>query len=149
MALGRFFSLSLLSLLAIAQTSPPSQDWHAAIPRGVELFKHGRYPDAAAAFEEAAALRPDDPVSHLYVGIAWKQQFIPGFIPQNQSNISAIAAHAEQEFQRALELDPRNWPALVLLGQFDLQRNLIGALTCCGLRWGSRLLVWRWRHCFR
>jgi tetratricopeptide (TPR) repeat protein len=118
----------LLSLLcfalpvAMAQTTPPSRDWHAAIARGVELFKSGHYADAEAAFEQAASLRPEDPVSHLYTGLAWQQQFIPGVAP-GAPDMSGIRLRAEQEFRRALDLDAQNWPALVLLGQLMLDES--------------------------
>lgn len=76
-AMMRLGILSLVTLVSMAQTSPPSQEWRAAINRGVESFKRGRYADAVAAFEQAVALRPEDPVSHLYV--RWAQS--PGTGP--------------------------------------------------------------------
>ena len=102
----------------MAQTTALSNKWHTAIARGVEAFHLGRYSDALAVFEKAAILRPDDPVSHLYIGLAWQQQFVPGAVLPD-----APDAHAEHAFRRALEVDPQNWPALVLLAQLTLDRS--------------------------
>ncbi len=117
----RLSLLTLLSFVAMAQTSPPSRDWHAAIARGVESFRSGHYAEAEAAFEQAAVLRPQDPVSHLYTGLALEQQFVPG-----ASEVSEFVVRAEREFRRALELDPQNWPALVLLGNLMMDNGRLG-----------------------
>jgi tetratricopeptide (TPR) repeat protein len=88
------------------------------------MFKRGHYADAATAFDQAAALRPEDPVSHLYTGLAWQQQFVPVAVLSGAPEMSDIGDRAEREFRRALKIDPQNWPAFVLLGKLmgDEQR---------------------------
>jgi len=79
-------------------------------------FRHARYSEATAAFQKAADLNPSSPIPHLYLGIGWQQGFIPG--AESEDN-AVHAQRASEEYQRALALDPRNWEALVLLGQLS------------------------------
>jgi tetratricopeptide (TPR) repeat protein len=91
------------------------EDWRTWIGLGNQRYKAGLYLDAADAFQNAVDLHSDDPVPHLYLGLACNQQYVPG--GSDPSNIE-LAIRAEQAFRRAVDLDGENWPALVLLGRF-------------------------------
>ena len=94
--------------------SPQSGDWRTWIGLGIQRYKAGLYLDAADAFQKAVDLHSDDPVPHLYLGLAWNQQYVPG---GSDPSTSELAIRAEAAFRRAVDLDEGNWPALVLLGR--------------------------------
>ena len=101
-----------------ASTQPG--DWRTWIGLGIQSWKAGRYDAAAAAFRKAVELNPGDAIPHLYLGLAWNQQYVPGGIgPSN----SELAIRAEREFRRAHDLDAKSWPALVLLGGLALNEG--------------------------
>jgi len=95
---------------------PLTPDWRAWIDRGIEAFRHGQCSAAVEEFQRAADQNSASPTPHLYLGIAWYQEFIPG--AESEDN-TIHAQHAAEEYRRALELDPKNWDALVLLGQLS------------------------------
>jgi len=110
----RFITALLTMAVLMAQDSPKPVDWRGWIDHGVDTFRQARYSDAIPAFQKAADLNPGSPIPHLYLGIAWYQGFIPG--AESEDN-TVHAQRAGEEYRRALELDPTNWNALVLLGQ--------------------------------
>ena len=107
----RLFTAAVLLItgaLAV-QTPPPSEDWKVWLERGTKEFKRARYAEAAASFERAVALRPEEVQPHLYLGTAWMNQYIPGAAtPENER----YAQRAETEFRRVLELEPNHTMAL-------------------------------------
>jgi len=96
----------------------PSLDetWKAEIAQGIAFYKTGQYRNSIDAFSRATALNPNDPIPHLYLGLAWQQQFVPNG-PRQVS-----AAHAHDEFARAIALDGSAWPPLIFMGR--LERDL-------------------------
>jgi Flp pilus assembly protein TadD len=91
-----------------------AQDELASIRQGAAAFRNARYPEAVAAFQKASDANPKSPAPHLYLALAWFQQYIPHAISADSTNATR---RAEAEFQRALALDPTNWLALAMLGQ--------------------------------
>ena len=102
------------------KVQPALQTWQVRINQGVAAIKAGRYADAVAAFRQAVALHATDPIPHLYLAGALAQQFTPEAIPPLNPE---MGEEAEREFERVLELDPKNWPALVMLGQLMRQQS--------------------------
>lgn len=99
------------------QTPPDTNEtWKAEIAQGIAFYKAGQYKNSVDAFGRAAALNPNDPIPHLYLGLAWQQQFIPNGREQ------ASAVHAHDEFERAIALDATAWPPLLFMAR--LERDL-------------------------
>lgn len=86
------------------------------IARGIAFYKGGSYKEFAEAFGRAAALNPNDPIPHIYLGLALQAQFIPN----GQQKASAVQAYGE--FQRAIALDLSAWPPLIFMA--NLERDL-------------------------
>jgi Flp pilus assembly protein TadD len=99
---------------------PALQNWQIRIKQGVTAVKTGRDADAVAAFRQAVALHASDPIPHLYLAGALARRFTPEAIPRLNPE---MGEEAEREFERALELDPKSWPALVMLGQLMRQQG--------------------------
>ena len=102
----RVLALLLVGTAVAAQDPVDLAGW---INRGVQEFKAARYPEAAAAFERAAAIDPSNVEARLYLGTAYMQQFIPG--AESPGNLR-IAEAAQSHFLRALDLAPSNKVAL-------------------------------------
>jgi tetratricopeptide (TPR) repeat protein len=93
------------------------QDW---VNQGVQGFKNGKYPNAAAAFQKALQLKPDDVTVRLYLATAYMQQYIPGAeTPENLAN----ADRAQAEFQRVVDADAGNRVALASIASLYLERK--------------------------
>ncbi|MGO9239618.1 MAG: TonB family protein [Bryobacteraceae bacterium] len=125
----RLFTAVLLLIpgAMASQTTQSSEDWKIWLERGTQEFKQGHYSEAAASFEKAAALRPEEVQPHLYLGTAWMNQYIPG--ADSPENL-VFARRAETEFQRVLELDPKNVAALFSLASLSyLQAQGVTDLT--------------------
>jgi cytochrome c-type biogenesis protein CcmH len=76
----------------------------------------GRFPDAAAAYEKAMALKPDDP------GLLTDYADALGVV-----NGRTLEGEPARLLERALKLDPRHIKALVLVGTLEFQRNNFAA----------------------
>ncbi len=103
---------------AFAQSTPQPSDaagWKSA---GVQLFKQARYAEAITAFENALRLDPKDRDARLYLGTTWFVQYIPG---ANSADNLAYAENAKREFNRVLETDPDNVPALQYVASLAYQ----------------------------
>ena len=121
-------SLSLGALMA--QQPTDTRGW---INQGVQAFKSARYDEAVTAFQKAVDLDPNFVTAHLYLGTAYMQQFIPGAVsPEN----SDLAFKAESEFQRVLMLDANNKVALASLASLQLNQKKWDEAK----RWYDRLI---------
>lgn len=96
-------TLQLLTIPLVAQ------GWKTWLEEGIEAFNVAHYPEAVAAFEKAVELNPDEVEPHLYLGVSWYVQYIPGADgPETE-----VPLHkARSEFGRVLELEPNNLLAL-------------------------------------
>ena len=113
----RVLALLLVGTAVAAQDPVDLAGW---INRGVQEFKAARYPEAAAAFERAAAIDPSNVEARLYLGTAYMQQFIPG--AESPGNLR-IAEAAQSHFLRALDLAPSNKVALASLASLALNQK--------------------------
>jgi TonB family protein len=113
----RLLTLLLVGTALAAQDPVDLAGW---INRGVQEFKAGRYPEAVAAFERAAAIDPSNVTAQLYLGSAYLQQFIPG--AESAENLR-LAETAQTHFQRALNLEPSNKVALASMASLALNQK--------------------------
>ncbi len=113
------------------QTSTGTDDtWKAEITQGIAFYKSGQYKGAVDAFRRAADLNPNDPIPHLYLGLAWQHQFIP------HGQEQASAAHARDEFELAIAMDASAWPPLIFMAKLESDLGNTGEAR----RWYERAL---------
>ncbi|MBZ5583788.1 MAG: tetratricopeptide repeat protein [Acidobacteriia bacterium] len=112
--------LTFALLAAVALHAQAPDDFRTWMDRGIEAYKTGRYPEAAAAFENAVLRNPSDPNAHLFVGNACMAAWTPR---RNSPENGAWADKAEREFQTVLALDAENESALASLGSLTLQQK--------------------------
>jgi cytochrome c-type biogenesis protein CcmH/NrfG len=98
--------------------APDLPQWRDWIEQGIVAFKNARHSEAIAAFQKASDLNSKSAIPHLYVAVVWLQQWTPGEAPADNADLARLA---ETALRRALNLDPKNWTAVVLLGM--LARN--------------------------
>ena len=91
---------------ACAQDTNTPAHW---MNQGTQYFKGGRYFEASQAFQRAADLNPTDVNARLYLATSLMQLYAPG---ERSVENEDIAKSAEREFQRALDMEPRNKLAL-------------------------------------
>ena len=117
-------TVAALILLSIAtlmgQNSPQPPNWRVWIEQGAEAFRNARYWEAIAAFQKASEANPQSPLPHVYLGLGWLQQYVPGVVSADNTD---RARRAETELRRALDLDPHSWVATVMLGQLALSED--------------------------
>src|SRR5260370_9364718 len=110
--------LSFVAVFLSAATLTAADDWQSWLNRGIEAYKSARYQEAVEHFQKSVDLNPNEVAPHLYLGTAWMHLFIPGavsfgnFDPQHS---------AEVEFNRVLQLDPKNLTALQSLASLNYQ----------------------------
>jgi len=96
------FALVLLAnclLISVAQ----AQSAGAELDLGVAAYKQARYEEAITHFKQSITLDPNRAVSHMYMALAFAQQYIPGAdTPDN----SQMAQQAIDEFEKVLLLNP-------------------------------------------
>lgn len=92
-------------------TTACSSAWKNSFDRGIEAYGHARYVEAVAAFEQAAAARPDSVETRIYLANAYLKQYAPG---------SPVAKKAEENLRKALEIEPSSRPALRSLAWIEL-----------------------------
>jgi tetratricopeptide (TPR) repeat protein len=115
--------MRLAALVAFFSTCLAAQSFQDWVNQGVQGFKNGKYPDAAAAFQKALELKPDDVTARLYLATAYMQQYIPGGeTPENQAN----AEKAQAELQRVIDADSGNKVALASIASLFLNRKKYG-----------------------
>ncbi len=108
-----------------------AQVWRDWVFKGVRAFENAQYQEAAAAFQKAADLSPNEVMPHLYLANTYKAIYDP---MSQRSESLAAAAHAEAEFDLVLRLEPNNTLALRSLADMlqeeaalvsdDMDRNL-------------------------
>ena len=108
--------MRLILTLVIVSASLRAQEAKNSLNVGVAAFRQAHYQEAIAAFQQAATLEPDYVTAHLYLGMAYMVQWIPGAqSPENAQNARA----AKVEFQRVLELDATQITALASLASMS------------------------------
>jgi tetratricopeptide (TPR) repeat protein len=104
----------------MGQDSPQPPAWRIWIQQGAAALGNARYSEAISAFQKASDANPQSPVPHIYLAIAWFQQYIPGAVSADNAD---PGHQAETELRRALDLDPVSWIAAAMLGQLTLSEN--------------------------
>jgi tetratricopeptide (TPR) repeat protein len=102
----------LVSLAVLRAQVPQPTDVEGWKKYGVELFRAGKYREAAEAFGQASMIDPRDRDALLYLATTHTQLYVPG--NQAPENL-ALANRAEQEFKYVLEIDPNDKIALASL----------------------------------
>jgi len=97
--------LSCVAALAIGSTGCQKLVARDNLNKGVQAYKNSRFPEAIAFFQKAVELDPTFKTTHLYLATAYMAQYIPG--AESPENVR-MAKNAYDEFQRVLELDPKD-----------------------------------------
>jgi Flp pilus assembly protein TadD len=135
---------ALRPLALVAQAEP--QNWRARSALGVALDQMGRYAEARGAYQEALALRPNDPgvltnigVSHLMAGdpeqaepLLRQAAALPGAPPEARQNL-AIAVALQGRFDEAEQLERADLPANAAASNINYLRGLLSDPR----RWGD------------
>lgn len=135
---------ALRPLALLAQAEP--QNWQARSSLGVALDQLGRFPEARRAYQEALAIKADDPgiltnlgVSHLLAGEAAEAEAIlrqavalPNAPPQARQNLS-IAVALQGRFDEAEQLARIDLPPAVVQQNMTYLRGLLTDTR----RWGD------------
>ncbi len=115
-------------------TELAQDDGRDILNQGVRDFKQGKYAEAVTAFERASNAAPNAITPHLYLGMAYLAQWIPGAdTPENLTR----AANVEHEFQRVLALDPTNKIALQSLASLSYNQKKLEEAKA----WYERILT--------
>lgn len=113
--------LSVCCLLVLGATSvvadelaPTPVPVNADFTRGLALYEAGRYDKAAAAFEKAAAIDPEDDRYAYWLGKAC------GRVAERAGPLSALkwAGRTRDALERAVELNPDNRDAVASLADY-------------------------------
>src|SRR5690242_19451835 len=97
--------LCAVALVAASTTGCQKLQARDNLNKGVQAYKNARYPEAVAFFQKAVELDPSFKTTHLYLATAYMSQYIPG--AESPENVR-MAKSAYDEFQRVLELDPKD-----------------------------------------
>src|SRR5438876_1591639 len=97
--------LSVAALAALGSTGCQQLKARDNLNKGVQAYKNAKYPEAVAFFQKAVELDPSFKTTHLYLATAYMSQYIPG--AESPENVR-MAKNAYDEFQRVLELDPKD-----------------------------------------
>jgi len=76
---------------------------------GVQAFKNGEYAKSVTDFKASLDSDPACTKARLYLGTAYMQQYIPG---ANSPDNRAMAKAAREQFDKVLESQPDNIPAI-------------------------------------
>ncbi len=77
--------------------------------RGAEAFEEGRYDDAIDLYKEALEKEPESSVGYNLLGMGYRFLYL-------QTRNTGYREKEIEAFRKAIELDPRNYAALVNLG---------------------------------
>jgi tetratricopeptide (TPR) repeat protein len=104
-----FVAALVAALLLVSATGCTKLRARDALNKGVQAFKGAKYPEAIEYFQKSVELDPAFPIARLYLAMAYMSQYIPG--AESEENVK-MAKNAYDEFQRVLELEPKNAVAL-------------------------------------
>src|SRR4030095_13687898 len=99
------------------KSAPSSRDLDLLIQSARNTEQQQDYVAAATAYEKLAALRPNDPLAHQSLGLAWYLQ--------------GTYAKAVSPLERAVMLDPRLWGARLYLGICYYRTNQFQRAVAC------------------
>src|SRR3989441_11543409 len=93
------------AVLAVVTTGCDKLKARDNLNKGVQAYENARYPEAVAFCQKAVELDPTFKTTHLYLATAYMSQYMPG--AESPENVR-MAKSAYDEFQRLLELDPKD-----------------------------------------
>jgi len=104
------------------QPLPEKPSARELLEQGVEAYKRNDFDAAIVLFQKAKEADPTLVIARLYLATAYANLYIPGVT--DEKNV-AQAKQAIEEFRGALELDPKNIPAIDGIGSlvFNLASN--------------------------
>src|SRR5258708_27835742 len=111
--------LTFLAILLSAFGLTAADDWRSWLNRGVEAYENAKYQEAVEYFQKSVYLNPNEVEPRLYLATAWMSLYIPGSVLHENLDIQR---NAENEFNRVLQLDPRNLTALHSLASLSYQQ---------------------------
>jgi len=97
--------LTVAAVAALSSTACQQLKARDNLNKGVQAYKSARYPEAIAFFQKAVELDPSYNTTHLYLGVAYMAQYIPG--AESEENVR-MATNAYNSFQNALKIDPKD-----------------------------------------
>lgn len=95
-------SCILVCLCAMLPLELFAQSANTELDDGVAAYEQARYEEAVTHFRRSIALDPNKVVSHLYLGVAYAQEYIPGV---DTADNNQLARQAIDEFEKVLALD--------------------------------------------
>jgi len=108
----------LVPILALTFAAAADQhEFDTRIEKGKTFYNHGKHDDAITEFREAVKLRPGDSMAHLWLGRALGRK------AEKSSRFRAafLVGDIRREFERAVELNPKNLEARSDLLDFYLE----------------------------
>jgi tetratricopeptide (TPR) repeat protein len=88
--------------------------------KGVTAFKNAQYPESVEHFKKAVELDPNFPTARLYLAMAYLQQYIPGAVSEENTN---MATAAYDQFSEVLKLDQKNTLAIQSIASLYLYQK--------------------------
>src|SRR5579872_4809579 len=109
---------SALAILSAGCQKLKSRD---QLNQGVHAFQNAQYQEAVEHFKTAVELDPQFPTARLYLATAYMQQYIPGALsPEN----TQMATAAHDEFMKVLDQDSKNTVALASVASLYLNQKM-------------------------
>jgi len=116
----KFTIILAVSALVLMGTSCRQLKSRDQVNQGVQAFKSAQYPQAVEHFKTAVDLDPGFISARLYLATAYMQQYIPGAVsPEN----TQMATAAYDQFQKVLEQDPKNIVAIASIANLYLNQK--------------------------
>jgi tetratricopeptide (TPR) repeat protein len=123
----QFVVALMAALLLVGATGCTKLRARDNLNKGVQAFKGAKYPEAIEFFQKSVELDPEFPIARLYLAMAFMSQYIPG--AESEENMK-MAKSAYDEFQKVLELEPKNAVALASIASlFYHQKKFTEAET--------------------
>jgi tetratricopeptide (TPR) repeat protein len=96
-------------LLACGQTPDPGKQVQALLEKGGKHFQKQEYDLAIASYQKALDREPKSAVPYNLLGMAYRFKYL-------QSRNQDLKAKEIAAFQKAIEIDPQYWVAMINLG---------------------------------
>ena len=103
--MGRF-TLTAMLLAAILGCGGESADKY--IQEGFNNFQQQKYDEAIACYEKAIKLEPRAATAYNMMGMAYRFKY-------NRLGVPELRQKEMAAFQKAIEIDPKNWVAMINL----------------------------------
>jgi tetratricopeptide (TPR) repeat protein len=102
-------SLAALALIGCGGPADPAKQAQTWLDKGVAQFQKQNYDQAIASITKSLELQPKSAVAYNFLGMAYRFKF-------NQVRNQELKQKEIAAFEKALEIDPSYWVALINLG---------------------------------